>query len=170
MSSAAICIKTKSKTRILYRDVACLTEKTYCLLSLSKKDERFRCSNLADVTNSWLLKEKKAEVPYLFAEKSPRRLEAGSKLLFSFDAQIFGIATAKTGIENISLEQQEIWRKKGIHVYKHSMTLRGTSVKLLTKVVSKKEVTDKLGIKFGQVFRYLTKDEYNAILEMAKKQ
>jgi hypothetical protein len=148
--------------------VARLTEETYCLLSLSRKDERFKCSSLADVTNNWLLKEKKAEVPYLFAEKSPRRLEAGSKLLFSFEAQIFGKATTKTGVENVSLEQQENWRKKGIHVYKHSITLRGTSVKQLTKTVSKKQITEKLGIKFGQVFRYLTKDEYNAILQMAK--
>jgi len=114
------------------------------------------------------MEEKKLEDPYLFSGKSPRRVGAGSKVLFSFEAQVFGKATAKSDVEDISFEEQEKRRQLGKCVYKHSIVFEGSTVKLLQNTVAKKKITEKLGIEFGEVFRYLTKDEYNAILRMAK--
>lgn len=142
-------------------------EKIYCLFSLSREDEAFSHANLADA-KKWLITEKKAEKPYLFAKKSPKRVKTGAILLFSFDAQVFGMGTAKTDVQTVSIKEQETRRKQGKYVYEHSIVLEGKTVELLQNTVTKKRITKQLGIEFGQVFRCLTEHEYDEILKMSK--
>ncbi len=123
-------------------------------------------AKMADV-KKWLMVEKKAEEPYLFANVSPTRVVSGSKLLFSFKAQLFGKATAKTDVADISLEEQERRRRLGKYVYKHSIVLEGSTVELFKKVLTKKEIQTKLGIDLDRPFRYFTKDQYDKILQMS---
>jgi hypothetical protein len=134
------------------------------LFSLSREDERFAQENLQGVEN-WLIKDKKAEEPYLFAGKTPRLVSAGSKLLFSFDAQVFGKAIAKTDVDPVPLEEQEKRRKAGRYVYKNSIVLKGASCQLLKNYPAKQEIKEKLGVTCGRVFTYLTESQYNAIID-----
>ncbi len=109
----------------------------------------------------------KAEKPCNFVGRTPKRVSVGSKFIFSFDAQIFGIATAKSAVEKVPFEEQEKQRITKQYVYKHSITFEGASVKPLKKI-AKKEIEKSIQIDCGHAFRYLTKNQYNAILEMAK--
>ena len=74
-----------------------MTDRIYCLFSLSRRDSRFADATFAGV-KKWLDKEKRAEEPYLFQAKKPRKVTQGSKVLFSFEAKVFGKATAKTNV------------------------------------------------------------------------
>ncbi len=137
----------------------------YCLFSLSRRDPRFANETLAGV-KKWLDKEKRAGEPYLFHAVKPRKVTKGSKLLFSFEAKVFGKATAKTEVENIPIKQQEAWRREGKYIYKHSIVFDSMSIGLLKVEVTKKEIEERLGINCDRPFRYLTKVQYNKILKM----
>jgi len=113
----------------------------------------------------------KDEKPYYFAEKSPKDgLPPGSIVLFSFDARIFGKATVKEDVKEVPFEEQEARRKMGKPVYRHSMILNGASIELLPYNPTKKEIAEKLEIRFGQVFKYLDLKQYQEILKMARVQ
>lgn len=144
-----------------------LTETTYCLFSLSRKDEAFTTATFAEV-KKWLVEQKKSGEPYLFAGMKPRRVRENSKLLFSFEGKVFGKATADTDVIPVLPKEQELRRKQGKHVYKHSIILKESSVNLLNNDVLKKRITQKIGKTFSRVFTYFTKEQYEAILEMAK--
>jgi hypothetical protein len=137
----------------------------YCLFSLSRRDPRFANETLAGV-KKWLDKEKRAEEPYLFHAVKPRKVTKGSKLLFSFEAKVFGKAIAKSDVEDIPVRQQEAWRREGKYVYKYSIVFDSTSIGLLRVEVTKKEIEEVLEIDCDRPFRYLTKAQYNKILEM----
>jgi hypothetical protein len=114
----------------------------------------------------WLTTEKRAEEPYLFHDVKPRRVIAGSRLLFSFEAKLFGIATAKTNVEDIPPQIQEDRRRRGEYVYKHSIVFEGCSIDLLPSEVAKKHIKRSLKINCDRPFRYLKRDQYNRILGM----
>ena len=139
-----------------------------CVFSLSKRDEAFKLGDMKGA-KSWLAS--KGENPLYFAEKSPKDgLPSGSIVLFSFDAQIFGQATAKEDVQEVPFEEQEIRRKKGKTVYKHFMVLNGSSIELFPYNPTKKEIAEQLDIHFGQVFKYLDVHQYQEILRMARMQ
>ena len=114
----------------------------------------------------WLSIDKKAEEPYLFHDVKPNRVFADSKLLFSFEAKLFGKAVAKTNVKEITDEIQEKRIKKGEYVYKHSIVFKAESIALLQRELPKKEIKQKLKINCDRPFRYLTKAEYNKILKL----
>lgn len=143
-----------------------MTEKKICIFSLSERDEAFSHKDMKRA-KSWLAN--KDEDPFYFAQKSPKNgLPSGSIVLFSFDAQIFGQATVKEDVLEVPFEEQEARRKMGKTVYKHSMILDGSSIEIFSYNPTKKEITEKLGIKFGQVLKYLDWKQYQEILRMAK--
>jgi hypothetical protein len=145
-----------------------LTEKKICVFSLSERDEAFGHKDMKRA-KSWLIN--KDERPYYFAEKSPKDgLPRGSIVLFSFDAQIFGQATVKEDVEEVPFDEQEARRRMGRPVYKHSMIFNGSSIEIFPYNPTKKEITEKLHIRFGQVFRYINQKEYQEILKMARMQ
>jgi hypothetical protein len=142
-----------------------LAEITYCIISLSKRDPRFTNETLPGVKN-WLNVEKRAQEPYFFHDIKPIRVSKGSKLLFSFQAKLFGIATTKTNVEEVPQEIQEERRRRDNYVYQHFMVLDSESIELFQKEVPKKEIKRVLKINCDRPFRYLTEARYNRILEM----
>ena len=145
-----------------------MTEKKICVFSLSERDEAFGHKDM-ERAKHWLMN--KDEKPYYFAEKSPKDgLPPGSIVLFSFDARIFGKATVKEDVKEVPFEEQEARRKMGKPVYRHSMILNGASIELLPYNPTKKEIAEKLEIRFGQVFKYLDLKQYQEILKMARVQ
>ena len=145
-----------------------MTEKEVCVFSLSEKDEAFAHKDM-ERAKAWLA-TKNREEPYYFAEKSPRRLLTHSKVLFSFDARIFGQAITKEDVKDVAFEEQEIRRKAGRPVYKHSVVFKSGSVEVFPYNPAKKEITGKLGIRFNRIFTYLTEKQYNEIVKMARKE
>jgi len=146
-----------------------LTEQKIFVFSLSERDEAFSHKNMGKAV-SWLRDKKEDEKPYCyFAEKSPRDVPSGSIVLFSFDAQIFGQATLKENIKEVPLKKQEDRRKAGKTVYKHFMFLDGSSIEIFPNYPTKKEITKKLNKNFSPLFTYLTQEEYQEILKIARK-
>jgi len=90
-------------------------------------------------------------------------LASGSIVLFSFDARIFGQATVKKDVEKLSLEEK---RQYGDD-YNHKMIL-DPSVEIFRNHPKKRDVSLKIGKKFGQVFTYLDRKQYQQILEIAR--
>lgn len=90
-------------------------------------------------------------------------------MLFSFDARIFGEAVTKENIKDVPFEEQEARRKRGKTVYKHSVVFKKGSAEIFPYNPTKKEITEKLGIRFGQVFRYINQKQYDEIVKMARK-
>jgi len=145
-----------------------LTKKKICVFSLSERDEAFSHKDM-EGAKSWLAS--KDEEPFYFAKISPKNgLPSGSIVLFSFDAQIFGQAIVKEDVKEVPFEEQEIRRKMGKTVYKHFMILNGSSIEIFPYSPTKKEITEKLDIRFGQVLRYLNQEQYQEILRMANMQ
>ncbi len=145
-----------------------MTEKKICVFSLSERDEAFSHKDMKRA-KSWLIN--KDEKPYYFAKMSPKDgLPPGSIVLFSFDARIFGQATVKEEVKEVPFEEQEIRRKMGQPVYKHSMILNGSSIEIFPYSPTKKEIAEKLDMRCGQVFRYINQKQYHEILKMAKMQ
>jgi hypothetical protein len=146
-----------------------LTEKKICIFSLSERDEAFAHKHMKRA-KTWLT-SKDNEEPYYFAEKSPKDgLPPGSKVLFSFDARIFGQAVVKEDVKEVPFEEQETRRKMGRPVYKHSVIFKRSSVEIFPHNPTKKEIAEKLDIQFGQVFRYINQEQYDEILKMARRQ
>lgn len=106
---------------------------------------------------AWLI-TKDTEESYYFAEKSPKELSANSRVLFSFDARIFGQAVLKENVRVVPFEEQEAQKKMGRPVYKHSVILKKGSVEVFPYYPTKKEITEGLDIQFGQVFRYILRN------------
>lgn len=143
-----------------------MTEKKICVFSLSERDEAFSHKNM-ERAKSWLIN--KGERPYYFAEMSPKGgLPSGSTVLFSFDARIFGQATVKEDVKEVPFEEQEARRKMGKTVYKHSMVFNGSSIEVFPYSPTKKEIVEKLGMQFAQLFTYLNQKQYQEILKMAR--
>jgi len=114
---------------------------------------------------NWL--RNKGEKPYYFRENKPKNLPSGSIVLFSFKAQIFGQAVVKEDIKEVPLEERRRLKAEYGFDYKHSMILE-PEVIIFHRYPTKKEVSDKLGIIWGRLFKYLNWQQYQQILEMAE--
>lgn len=131
-----------------------------CVLSLSKED-------IFDHIK-WL--REKGEKPYYFRSRKPRHgLPSGSIVLFSFQGQIFGQATVKEDVKELSMEGQRQARERDGFDYRYSMVLSGSTIEIFRNHPTKKEATIRIGKKFGRLFTYLTTVEYQQILKMAGK-
>jgi hypothetical protein len=139
-----------------------------CIFSLSERDEAFAHEDL-ERAKAWLTTKDKEE-PYYFAEMSPKRLPSHSKVLFSFNARIFGEAVTKEDVKSVPFEEQEARRKRGRPVYKHSVVFKRGSVEIFPYNPTKKEITEKLDVQFGQVFRYINQKQYDEIVRMARRE
>jgi len=142
-----------------------MSEKRIYVFSLSKKDESFKDGKIETAVN-WL--ESKHEEPYYFRGKKPKSLPSGSTVLFSFQGQIFGQATVKREPKELSLEE-----RKQAKEYKYSMVLNGSSVEIFPKPYKRKKdlkyiLYPKKG--FGQLFTYLTQNQYQEILRHVRGQ
>jgi hypothetical protein len=140
-------------------------EKKICVFSLSEKDPSFGHKDIERAKN-WLLN--KDEKPYYFRETKPKSLPSGSIVLFSFDARIFGQAFVKQAPREVSLEEQENWRKTGNIVYKYYMILDGSSIEVFRFYPAKRDIEEKLDIRFAQLFTYVDMNQYQEILKMAR--
>ena len=135
-----------------------------CVLSLSKEDI---FEDGLEFAVNWL--RKKGENPYYFREKKPKKgLPSGSIVLFSFLGRIFGEATVKKDIKELSLEERRQARERDGFEYRYSMILEGSSIAIFRHYPKKKDVAQRIGKNFGRLFTYLDSKQYQEILEMAK--
>jgi len=72
-------------------------------------------------------------------------------------------------IKKVPFEQQENWRKTGHTVYRHSVLLDDSSTEVFRHTPLKKDLTEKIGIRWARLFTPLSRDEYREILKIAKK-
>ncbi|HMK95448.1 MAG TPA: hypothetical protein VK536_08640 [Candidatus Limnocylindrales bacterium] len=108
----------------------------------------------------WLEGKKEEPHRYFFNEKKPKNgLPFGSKILFSFDGLIFGEATVKEGIKELSYDAK----------YKSYLTLDPSSIHIYRFYPSKEELSERIGIHFAQLFTYIKVGEYDAIIEIANR-
>jgi len=141
-----------------------ISEKLICVFSLSKEDI-FRDG--IEFAVDWL--RKKGEKPYYFRNKKPRRgLPSGSIVLFSFQGQIFGQATVKEDVKELSLQEQKQARERDGFEYKYSMILNGSSIDTFRYYPEKKDVALRIGKNFARLFTYLSWEQYQQILKMAE--
>jgi hypothetical protein len=141
-------------------------EQKICVFSLSEKDPAFGHKDIERAKN-WLIN--KGEKPYYFRESKPKELSPGSIALFSFDAHIFGQACVKKAPAAVSSEEQENWRKTGNIVYKYYMILNGSSIEIFRFYPAKRDIEERLDLRFAQLFTYLNFNQYNEILKMARR-
>lgn len=135
-----------------------------CVISLSKRDI---FEDGLEFAINWL--KKKGENPYYFREKKPRNgLPSGSIVLFSFLEQIFGEATVKEDIKELSPEERKQARERDGFEYKYFMILERSSIAIFRHYPKKKDVAQRIGKNFGRLFTYLDSKEYQEILQMAK--
>lgn len=147
-----------------------MTQETkICVFSLSEKDI-FKPKDM-DYAINWL--KNKGEKPYYFRKQKPKNgLPSGSIVLFSFEAQIFGQATVKEDIKEVSLEERNRLEKKTAFDYEHKMILNPINPRIdifHSPYPKKKDVALKIGKKFGRLFTYLNWKQYQQILEMARQ-
>ena len=135
-------------------------EKKICILSLSKADPTFKFTVGVIGAIKWLEGKKEAPYRYFFNEKKPKNgLPPGSKVLFSFEGQIFGEATVKEDIRPLS----------NLTNYKYYLTLDPSSIQVYRFYPTKEEVSEKTELQFAQLFTYIKSEQYNKILEIANR-
>jgi hypothetical protein len=129
------------------------------VFSLSSKDPSFEPNNIEKAVQ-WL--RAKHEQPYLFRERRPRFFRSGFNVLFSFEGQIFGQATAKEDISDLT----------GDADYKYS-TVFEDDAEIFSKPYKRKKDLKHILLPerkdFGQLFTYLTQDKYQRILRQVRK-
>ncbi len=82
-------------------------ERKICVFSLSKKDPNFRNAVSINGPIEWLNNKKNSPHKYYFRSSKPASFPDGSKVLFSFENQIFGEATIKKGVQSVSSSDKE---------------------------------------------------------------
>ena len=134
--------------------------KLICLFSLSKADPTFR--SVVGVTGAikWLETKKEPPHRYFFNEKKPKAgLPSGSKVLFSFDGQIFGEATVKEDVKPLS----------DMRNYKYYVTLDPSSIQVYRFYPTKSEISEKTELQFAQLFTYIKVEEFDEIFAIANR-
>jgi hypothetical protein len=111
---------------------------------------------------------KKGENPYYFRDKKPKNgLPSGSIVLFSFEGQIFGQAVVKEDVREVPLEKQKELMKEYGFLYKHSIVFDASSIEIFRFYPRKKDIAEKLDMRFAQLFTYIDYGQYQQILKMA---
>jgi hypothetical protein len=146
-----------------------MSETKICVFSLSKKDPTFRSAVSIIGPINWL--KGKIEYPHrYYFRKSAPSLPIGSKVLFSFDNQIFGEAIIKEGVQTLT-EKDEIPETFSGH-YKKCITLDPGSIKIYRFHPTKSELMESdvfADFRFSQLYSYLTLEQYKEILRRAER-
>lgn len=131
-----------------------------CIVSLSRADRTFKFTIGITGAIKWLEGKKDPPHRYFFNEKKPKNgLPPGSIMLFSFDGQIFGEAKVNEDIKQIS----------DMANYKYYLTLDPSSIQIFHFYPTKEEMTEKIELRFAQLFTYINFEQYSKILEIAKR-
>jgi len=144
-------------------------EKKICVFSLSKKDPTFRSAVSINGPIEWLNGKKNPPHRYYFRSAKPESLTNGSKILFSFENQIFGEATIKEEAQTLTPKDKEI-PETFSGIYKKFVTLDPDSIKIYRFHPTKSELleNDKFAdYQFSQLFSYLSLEQYEEILKTA---
>lgn len=136
-----------------------LDEKTICIFSLAKSDPTFRSVVSVVGAIKWLESKKEAPHRYFFNEKKPKKLLVGSKVLFAFDGQIFGEAVVMDDIKPMANTAS----------YKFFLTLDPSNIQIYRFYPTKEEASRIIGKGFGQLFTYITQEQYGALLKIANR-
>ena len=145
-------------------------ERKVCVFSLSKKDPTFRNAVSINGPIEWLKSKKNPPHKYYFRTTKPASLPIGSKVLFSFENQIFGEANIKEDVQSVS-PTDKIPEILSGH-YQKSITLDPASIKIYRFHPTKTELQESekfANYQFSQLYSYLSSEQYNKILEIAER-
>jgi hypothetical protein len=147
-------------------------EQIICLFSLSKKDPTFR--NVISINGpiNWLKGKKSPPHRFYFRSNAPSSLPVGSKVLFSFESQIFGEAIVRGGVERVSSKDSELPETFSGH-YQKFVTLDPDSIMIYRFHPTKRELqeTDFFSdYQFSELYTYITREQYEYILKNAQRQ
>lgn len=146
-------------------------ERKICVFSLSKRDPTFRSVVSINGPIEWLNGKKNPPHRYYFRSIKPDSLAIGSKVLFSFENQIFGEATIKEVIQPLTPTDKEVAEAFSDH-YQKFVTLDPNSIKIYRFHPTKSELLENEKFEdyqFSQLFSYLSSEQYKEILKMAER-
>ena len=146
-------------------------ERKICVFSLSKKDPNFRNAVSINGPIEWLNNKKNSPHKYYFRSSKPASFPDGSKVLFSFENQIFGEATIKKGVQSVSSSDKETPEIISDY-YQYFVTLDPTSIKIYRFHPTKRELLESenfVDYQFSQLYSYLSSEQYKQILKMAER-
>lgn len=148
-----------------------MSRERICLFSLSKKDPTFRSAVSINGPIEWLNGKKNPPHKYYFRSITPTFLPKGSKVLFSFENQIFGEAIIEEEVQYLQRIDRERPETFSGH-YKKFITLDPSSIKIYRFHPTKSELLEKetfVDYQFSQLFSYLTLEQYKEILQIAER-
>jgi CRISPR/Cas system CMR-associated protein Cmr1 (group 7 of RAMP superfamily) len=146
-------------------------EREVCVFSLSKKDPTFRNTLSINGPIDWLRSKKKPPHRYYFRSSKPASLPIGSKILFSFENQIFGEATVKEGVQSLQPTDKEIAENLSEY-YQHFISLDPASIKIYRFHPTKRELIECESFadyQFSQLYSYFNSEQYKEILKIAER-
>lgn len=146
-------------------------ERKICVFSLSKKDPTFRSAVSINGPIEWLNGKKNPPHKYYFRSSKPESLPKGSKVLFSFENQIFGEATLKEEARSLTPKDREMPETFSDY-YQKFVTLDPETIKIYRFHPTKSELLEKekfADYQFSQLFSYLNLDQYKEILKIAER-
>jgi hypothetical protein len=146
-------------------------EAKICLFSLSKKDPTFRSAISINGPIEWLNGKRSPPHKYFFRSTTPGFLHKGSKILFSFENQIFGEANIQEEVQSIQ-KPDESNPETFSGYYKKYITLDPESIRIYRFYPTKSELLEKETFddyQFSQLFSYLTPEQYKEILRLAER-
>lgn len=144
-------------------------ERNICIFSLSRRDPNFRSVVSINGPINWLNGKKNPPHRYFFGSIKPR-LACGSKVLFSFENQIFGEASIKEEIQQLKPTDEEV--PETFHAYKNFVTLDPNRIKIYRFHPTKSELMENEkfeNYQFSQLFSYLSPEQYEEILKIAER-
>lgn len=142
-----------------------------CLFSLSKKDPTFRSSVSIKGPIEWLNSKRKPPHRYYFRSSAPDCLTSGSKILFSFENQIFGEAALKEGVQALTPQDVKL-PETYAGFYRKFVTIDPESIEIYKFHPTKNELVEYDAFEdyqFSQLFSYLNIEQYKQILRLAKR-
>jgi CRISPR/Cas system CMR-associated protein Cmr1 (group 7 of RAMP superfamily) len=142
-----------------------------CVFSLSKKDPTFRSAVSINGPIEWLNSKKNPPHRYYFRSTKPDSLPNDSKVLFSFENQIFGEATIKEEVQSLTPTDKEMPETFSGY-YQKFVTLDPDSIKIYRFHPTKSELLENENFadyQFSQLFSYLSLQQYREILKMAER-
>jgi CRISPR/Cas system CMR-associated protein Cmr1 (group 7 of RAMP superfamily) len=142
-----------------------------CVFSLFKKDPTFKSAVSINTPINWLNGKNNQPHRYYFRTVAPSNLTIGSKVLFSFENQIFGEALIKSGVQDLT-EPDKQNPETFSDYYKKFVTLDPNSIKIYRFHPTKSELMECEifeGYQFSQLYSYLTLEQYTEILRRAMR-
>lgn len=146
-------------------------ERKICVFSLSKKDPTFRSAVSINGPIEWLNSKKNPPHKYYFRTIAPSSLPNGSKVLFSFENQIFGEAIIKESVQSLPQNVKELPETFSDY-YKQFVTLDPDSIMIYRFHPTKTELLENENFadyQFSQLFSYINLEQYREIMKIAKR-